>query len=61
MILVCIQLFHTVLIDSQNYRPRGAVDDLMNYRPRLSADSFDCRLETDVLLPTSFLKGTVFF
>ena len=29
--IVAIQLFHTVLGDSQNYQPFGAVDHLMNF------------------------------
>ena len=54
-----IQVFHTFLGDSQNYKPRGVVDHLMNYRPRpkaegdsssggpqhRGADTFDCRLK----------------
>ena len=53
------QLFHTFLCNSQNYHPRGAVDDPMHCCPRPSAsgntaaghpqhlvgDSFDCCTE----------------
>ena len=55
-----IQLFHTFLCNSQNYHPRGAVDDPMHCCPRLKAegnsasghpqhrggDSFDCCKES---------------
>ena len=54
-----IQLFHTFLCNSQNYHPRGAVDDPMHCCPRPKAegnsasghpqhrggDSFDCCTE----------------
>ena len=54
-----IQLFHTFLSNSQNYHPRGAVDDPMHCCPRPKAegnsasghpqhrggDSFDCCTE----------------
>ena len=54
-----IQLFHTFLCNSQNYHPRGAVDDPMHCFPRPKAegnsasghpqhrggDSFDCCTE----------------
>ena len=54
-----IQLFHTFLCNSQNYHPRGAVDDPMQCCPRPKAegnsasghpqhrggDSFDCCTE----------------
>ena len=33
-----IQLFHTFLCNSQNYHPRGAVDDPMNCCPRPKAE-----------------------
>ena len=61
-----IQLFHTFLCNSQNYHPRGAVDDPMHCCPRPNSasghpqhrggDSFDCcteRYEIVVLLPNS--------
>ena len=55
-----IQLFHTFLCNSQNYHPRGAVDDPMHccMRPKASdnsasghpqhlvGDSFDCCTES---------------
>ena len=33
-----IQLFHTFLCNSQNYHPRGAVDDPMHCSPRPKAE-----------------------
>ena len=60
-----IQPFHSFLCNSQNYHPRGAVDDLMNsasgHSQHRGGDSFDCcteRNEIVVLLPNSKLtKG----
>ena len=56
-----IQLFHAFVGDSQNYRSRGAVDDLMHCCPRPSGTQH----EIIVLLPNtyfySFLKHKLHF
>ena len=64
LIVNIIQLFHTFLCNSQNYHPRGAVDDPMHCCPRPKAegnsasghpqhrggDSFDCCTERNEIV-----------
>ena len=48
-----IQLLHTFLDNSENYRPLGAVDNLMHYRPRPQCPK---RFVIVVLLPNHFFN-----